>query len=77
MFHYPSIQITNLRVIARDQVSELQDLVVDGGPVPLLDDVVGRPPLTLLHHSSRAYSHYLALVHARSDPVGAVGGPRL
>lgn len=76
MFDCPSIKRTNLRVIAHDQVSELHDFVVDGGPVPLLDDVVGRPPLALLHHSSWAHSssHYLALIHAWSGSICALGG---
>lgn len=75
MFEY----LTNLGVIPHDQVSELCDLVVDGGPVPLLNDVVGRPPLALLHHSSRPHysSHHLPLLHVGSDSVRAVGGAGL
>lgn len=38
-----SAQRTYLGVCPHDQVLQLDDLVIDGGTVPLLDDVVRRP----------------------------------
>lgn len=68
LIFYNFLKNTNLCIIAHDQVSELNNLVVDGGPVPLLDDVVGCPPLTLLHYPSWPDSsrHHLGLVHVWS-----------
>lgn len=76
----------NLGVVAHDEVPELHDLVVDGGTVPLLDDVVGGPLLALLHHhaarthhahastpAAAAASHHLGRLHG----PGWVGGARL
>lgn len=56
----------NLRITAHDQISELDDLVVDRGSIPLLNDVVSCPPLTLLHYPSWPDSSrcHLALIHA-------------
>lgn len=55
--------MADLGVVAHDEVPELHDLVVDGGAVPLLDDVVGCPLLPLLHHAARPH-------HAHASDYG-------
>lgn len=77
-FQCPVPETTNLSIIAHDEVSEFHDFIVNGGPVPLLDDIVGCPPFTLLHHSSRPHqpsssSQHLALLQT-SCAICAVGG---
>lgn len=76
MFETSRIKLTDLSVIARDQISELHNLIIDGGAVSLLNNIVGCPPLALLHHPSLAYCSpcHLALLHDRSGHVCTVGG---
>lgn len=47
-----------LGIMPHDQVSELNDLVVDGGAIPLLNDVVGGPALPFLYHTPGAHNHW-------------------
>lgn len=39
---------THLGISPHDQVLQLNDFVIDGGAIPLLDDVVCRPPFSFL-----------------------------
>ena len=79
-----NIKTANLSVIAHDKVPEFHNFVVYRGPIPLLNDVVSRPPFALLHNSSRPHHyscsssspHHLALLHIPGN-IRAVGGARL
>lgn len=65
-----------LCIVAHNQVSELHNLIIDGGSVSLLDDIVRRSSFTLLNHNSRPHAacHHRVLLHARPCCVSAGGG---
>lgn len=67
---------THLGVAAHDEVAQLQDLVVDGRAVALLDDVVCCASLPLFHDSSRSRGNSHTLIHGHPGSTPIVGGAR-